>query len=49
MRLRIGSTVAVIAIAVGLASSVAGPIYSALNSPSVASLTAPIMRPNRVI
>jgi hypothetical protein len=49
MRLRIGSTVAVIAIAVGLASSVAGPVFSALDGSSNASPTAGTMRPNRVI
>ena len=33
MRNRIGSTLAIAAIAVGLATSIAGPIYSAIGSP----------------
>jgi hypothetical protein len=39
MRIRIGSTVAVIAVAVGLASSIAGPIYSAFGGHPTASST----------
>jgi hypothetical protein len=50
MRLRIGSTFAVIAIAAGLAASVAGPIYSALGgSAATSSATTVMASPSRII
>jgi hypothetical protein len=54
LRGRIGSTFVVIAVSVGLLSSVAAPIYSALDSssPGASSGTLPgggIIRPNRII
>jgi hypothetical protein len=39
MRVRIGSTIAVVAATIGLATSVAGPIYSAFGGQSTASST----------
>jgi hypothetical protein len=54
LRGRIGSTFVVIAVAVGLMSTVAGPIYSALDSspPGSSSVSLPgggVIRPNRII
>jgi hypothetical protein len=43
LRGRIGSTFVVIAVAVGLASSVAGPIYSAFGGSSVPSSATTVM------
>jgi hypothetical protein len=39
LRVRIGSTIAVVAAAIGLATSVAGPIYAAFGGQSTASST----------
>jgi hypothetical protein len=49
MRVRIGSTFAVIAVAVGLASSIAGPISSALGGSSNASATSVSASAARII
>jgi hypothetical protein len=42
MRNRIGSTLAIAAISLGLATSIAGPIYSAIGGPGASSQSARI-------
>jgi hypothetical protein len=49
MRVRIGSTVAVLAVAAALASSVAGPVFSALGGSSTTSATTVSASPSRII